>query len=702
MKRRGQVAVFIILAIIIVLSFLLLYFVNKPIVGTEQPKQSFKLPLEAKPIQDYIELKTQQLLMQAVINLGQHGGYVNPLALPKPDNVKQPTESSVLKPFRSSNRYYPYWYFMSSPNTCQANCQFSTLMPSLKSKYETNRPFNDMSIEAQLDNYIEDRLLKLDFSHFKTQGYSIKAKGFPIVTTSIEEDRVVANVKLPLQIVKGDTTVQLSSFSTSVKSKLKQAYELAARITKQEKDRHFLEQQVINLLSVYSDVEKERLPPFSRRIEFGGNPVYWKLDDVRANLARDVLSKISAIRVEGISGQPEKGLLSGAVVYAGSDKFKDAEVSFIFPDTLPYYLEINGRETGFIGPTMLSQNLMFLTIMLQQYAFWYDVSFPVLVRIKLPKGLGDSDYSFWFALEGNVRNNQPAAVSSEQVIANQTMFCEDNQRLSGNIAIKTRTTRGSAVGNVDLYYDCGGHSCYIGSTDEHGVLIAKLPVCLGGKIKAIKHGYITEPVQFDSYLGKAETVIVGLEKALLFDIDAKKLVFEPSLGAFGSYVWPHQIASFRSLGYRPKVQDLEDNETLFVIFKRVGDISYEFPIQIVHGKETPQVYLVPGKYRIDMMLIKNKKLIIPKHECGLLAIGCVEMNRTEFDTAQLGGGVIDAKTGYFELKPSDVSKSRIMLYAVYLDMFKIPENERKPKDLLALSKINDYSIYFKKYKPMLS
>ncbi|MBW2987897.1 hypothetical protein DRJ48_00015 [Candidatus Woesearchaeota archaeon] len=712
MKRRGQVTVYIIIALIILISFLVLIYLKTGIRGEEGEVSTAveEVPVTFKPIQQYVEHNLQLALLSAIKNLGQHGGYVDPYTFSPPPNLDNPTEAMALKPFHSSTRIYPYWYYMESPNSCDSHCSFKTLMPPLRSEYKEGdlRPKDDMSIEAQIDRYVKAKLSGLDFTDFKFQNFDVVKLAGPKVTTRIGKDKVYASVVFPLEVSKEGTRVRLSSFKASVPVELEKVYELAGLITKHERDTRFIESFVVNLLGTYSGINKERLPPVGRTVEFGTSPVYWQLDDVRNKVTREVLSKISGISVKGTANfHNTNNQFTGAVVSLGASKFDDIEVYFTFPDTKPFYMAINDLSSGFVGPNTITRNLIFYNFVMNEYAFAYDLSFPVLVTLKLPNGLNNEDYLFQFALEGNIRSNQPLfeGASTLSPDTGHTMLCDEGQELSGDVVIRTNTNEGQPVGDVDLYYHCGGEGCYIGKTDATGVLHTKLPVCIGGLIAPLKQRYIGEPVEFDSYLDKPGLVTLTLDKTKAFKLEVNKLVFEPRETSFG-YKWPHELPGFRSLGYTPRIEPLEDDEEVFVVFKRIGTgglTTYQFPVQVKGSEaELPEVFLAAGDYEVQMMLIKHRELVVPENKCGPLSIGCVPMNETVLNSVQLGGGNLNANTGYFKLPYELMDSDKITLYAVYFNIFSIPQENVKPKDLGVISRLDDYSMYFRKYKPGFS
>ncbi len=707
MKRRGQVTAYIIIALVVLISLAVLLFFREEIIPAKEISPSVEeVPVEFKPVQKFVEFNLENALVSAIKNLGQHAGYVDPYSYAPIDEISNPTEAVALKPFFSSSRIIPYWYYMESPNQCDSMCTFKTLKPKLNSEEKdgAKRKADDNSIEAQIDRYIEGRMQALDFSDFKLQNLDVVRVGQAQVTTRIGEKAISVELTLPLQATKDSTKQKLQLFNAQVNMELKRVYSLADTLTSQEQKTHFIENYVLELLSVYSGMAKGRLPPIGRTVEFGTSPQFWNLEDIRTQLGQEVLSKVSAIPIKGTQNFALRPEISTSVVVLGSDEFQDMDVYFSFPDNRPYYLGINGLDRGMLGPNTITSQILFYTLIINKYAFAYDISFPVLVTAKLPYGLNGEDYLFQFAVEANIRGNQPLFEGATGATEGEgsTMLCDQEQALSGDIALKAQTNEGKPIEGVDVYYHCAGEGCYIGKTDRNGGLKAKLPMCVGGLVVPIKDKYVGDPVKFDTQLGKSGVApTLKMDTTKSFQVDLRKVVFEPSAS---DYKWPHEFSSFKSLSYPTTEAAMELDEGAFILFKRIstgGLSTYQFPVY-VKGGETAQAMLTSGDYEVEIRIFKDKQLVIPEHKCGDLAKSlaiCIPSDKIVMNNSvQVGGGTIKG----LKLTSENMGSNRLTLHGAYLNIYSIPEAERKPTDLTVISKLDDYSVYLSKYPPVFS
>ena len=685
--KRGQVTVFIVIGLLILGTFLVLWSVKR-----SELKQEFidssEVPAAFKPVQRFVTLEISKGLLEAVKNAGQHGGYVNPYRLPQPAVLDVPTESMLLKPFIISNRVIPYWYYMSSPNMCNDQCTFKTLMPPLNA---VTRNSSDYSVEAQIDRYLQQKLISLDFSSFKYQGIDVKKTGLVEVETRILDGKVTAEVNFPLELKKEEHTVKVQYFESSVDADFKRAFELASRISLREKEDHFLEDHVINLISVYSDVASERLPPIGRRTTHGDSPVYWNLEQVNEKLALEVLSKISLLTIENTDTYNPSNLISGAVVNIGENIYDDISVRFLYPNNAPAFLEINDLPFGFVGPNTQTRSLLnMFMISSHDYNFAYDISFPVLVTLRVPYGIEDEPLTFQFALEGNIRNNKPAATADTGLRFQSTMLCNEEQRLSGVTNVRVAESSGAPIANADVYYSCADDKCYVGKTGNDGLLQEKLPLCIGGTLEAIKPTYLTQPISFNTTLDQEGAARLVLDPTRKYTLDLKKLEFSKD------GTWPHTKVAFRTLDINPEVKLLESDEQAIISFKRT-DGRFQ-TVAHLQGASA-EVLLAPGKYEVSIRVIKEGELTIPEKTCGMgMLFGCAPMNETSMSPVLIGGAEMKAGTAF----DFDGTGNFITLYAVTFDLFGVPESERTAEDLAVLGKLNDYSAYLMKFKPEIS
>lgn len=177
MQKKGQLTIFIILGIIILLIIGgIFYFVPKEIKNKETPRI-----IETESIKSYIKQCIYSTAQKAILENGRRGGY---FLLPK---------HSTTDLFEN----LPYY------------------LDSEQSMFPSNEVFAEESGE-----YI-DTMLDLclnDFEYFKEQGYNIDFQNSSSKVT-LNSQKLIIETTLPLKITLGEQTKEISIFKTDVPAK---------------------------------------------------------------------------------------------------------------------------------------------------------------------------------------------------------------------------------------------------------------------------------------------------------------------------------------------------------------------------------------------------------------------------------------------------------------------------------------------------
>lgn len=183
-KKKGQVTIFIILAIIIA-GGIIFYFSIK---GSEQESYSPELTGVVSFIKNCIE----ETGLEATYYIGQNGGYYSP-----------PEISTLGKT--------PYYYY-----------ENENLMPSKQ------------KVENEISNYI-DKMLGycieefVDFQDMKIDAKEIKSN------TKIYDEEIIINVNYPLIIEKDNTLMQIENFNDiKIQTRVGIIYDSIKEIIKQQ------------------------------------------------------------------------------------------------------------------------------------------------------------------------------------------------------------------------------------------------------------------------------------------------------------------------------------------------------------------------------------------------------------------------------------------------------------------------------------
>ena len=139
-KKKGKVAVFIILAIVIVIG-IVLFFVLRGKIFQET------IPQELEQVYDYYLSCIEQESLDAILISGGKGGYIESPEF-SPGNEYMPF-SNQLDFFGTG---IPYWYYITSNGFIEEQVPSKT------------------EIQKQLNDYLEERLDECDFFNFEDKG----------------------------------------------------------------------------------------------------------------------------------------------------------------------------------------------------------------------------------------------------------------------------------------------------------------------------------------------------------------------------------------------------------------------------------------------------------------------------------------------------------------------------------------------------
>jgi len=191
MKKRGQVTIFIIVAIILV-SIGILFFVFKDNLNVGENS------LEIEPIQNQVQYCLDRTSEEGINYVALHGGYYN---IPKEIKMSYITYEA------------PYYYINSVVN-----------IPSI------------VRIENEIENYIIDNLKYcINYSLFEEQGFVIN-EGNLSASVYIREDKINVKITYPLSIKKGEATSRLSDFKVEIVSNINKLHIASGEIVNSYKE----------------------------------------------------------------------------------------------------------------------------------------------------------------------------------------------------------------------------------------------------------------------------------------------------------------------------------------------------------------------------------------------------------------------------------------------------------------------------------
>ena len=158
LKKRGQITIFIIIGIVLLLTVALFLFLRSAIVERAPARVAVEeIPTELDPVRAYVQDCLKDTLLDGFNILGARGGYIDPAQHGISTNSQNPTESNAVSfmPDDPNSPLIPYWAYFSSSNTCLQNCRCDSEKPPLcKSGRKDCFSTGQNSIEEQIEDFI--------------------------------------------------------------------------------------------------------------------------------------------------------------------------------------------------------------------------------------------------------------------------------------------------------------------------------------------------------------------------------------------------------------------------------------------------------------------------------------------------------------------------------------------------------------------
>ncbi len=691
MRKKGQVTIFIIIGIIILLGVGIFFSIRRETLeqqfGTEIELAITEVPIEFRPVSSLIENCITQTATEGVTKLGERGGFIN-LVENGINTIEDTTNSDAVQFSPGSEYSVPYWWYLSSDNQCSENCEF-TIIPGNK-LYLKKQPAKT-SIESQLEDYINNNLRTClnNFEELISQGFEIGEKGDIQATVTVAENDIIVYIEYPIEVERAGKE-NLEKFLIRLPLNIKRLYDIANLLTDMQAEHHIIERDVLNLIVGFSGVDKDKLPPMSSTKFRVGHIVTWQKSNVQKDIKNMLTSNIQLLQMYGTRNYepyifPGNSLLESlynrGMLIPGSEEFSDLDVKFNYNPFWNIYFDLNcDGET--CKPESFASDLVDTLIGIQNYNFVYDLSFPAEVTIYDPSAFNNQGYTFKFFLEANIRANDVLSsdyTRIEGMSLETTMLCDENKRTSGDISINVKDyTTQQGIDDVQIAYSSYEENCLIGST-ENGVFKGKFPVMLGGTVSFLKDNYLSYSQRFDTKLNKKDSLDIKLKPK-----SSKKFTIKKKLMTKQGNVWV--------LGSEAELR--EDEEAVIILTKKANLQEADFTTSaVLSGPTQGEINIAPGTYELSINLIYNKPIRIPESR---REIDDEDYTIEEFNLDEgfrVGGLNIN-----YTFTKQDLKNNEIIFYVLNPDIVSVPESQRTIEDLNTVSNVDELS---QKYKGSL-
>ena len=678
MGKRGQVTIFIIAGIILLVIAGLFFYIRFNVATPNQVPVIANVPEEFQPVasfMDYCLLKTAE---EGLVKLGEGGGYIYPESYGITTSRTNPTDSAGIE--FAPNWKIPYWYYMSSPNSCKENCNFKIGYPALRKK---DAGISGASIEEELARYTRENIgICFDsFSAFQAQGYQFEEVSPINADVSVNKNDIgfLLNYKLRAKKI-GSADIEKRYVTLPIN--LENIYNLAINVTDSEAREQYLELHTLNLIVGFSGINPEKLPPMSDTDFKVGGPTIWIKSEVEKSVRDNVLTPYTGIiKLSSSANYYDTGSdIYDAIVIPAPSEYSYMSTTFEYNPMFKEYFNLNCNGQ-ICKPDSLSLGIIPLGV--NRYNFVYDISYPVLVEITDPYALNNKGFKFNFAIEANIRNNEKFKSSSFTIDAlgiDEPMFCQEQMRNSGFVTINIfDAVNNLPIQDAEISYSCMNEfSCLMYSADYSGKITQKFPTgCMyGGYLTVRKNGYLGKSVEFLPAENKNETISFRIYPKKTVELNVMKYKMEKILGRW-------QLSSIPS--------ELDVNEEATVTLTRIPEKGEEnFATAGFYSKNQTApstIELVAGNYEVRVDEIDYGTHTIPARTIkkgGFLGIGETKINLPAVifnsTNAYASGSVINNETPnyYFRLDAGKLDASDAL---TFFSIYPVPESMSDVREL---------------------
>lgn len=452
--KRGQVTVFILLGILIIVIAGGIYYTVSRQNQAIEPKEK-EVPSQAQSVNLYIRLCVNKVLENGVNLIGRQGGYI--------EIPQDPVGVGEFKNYLplSLNSKIVYWYYKADNNV-----DF------------IQKPSID-SMEQEVTNYIDNNLMNCLGEFNEYQGFKVR-KGKLSVLVDIQKSKVVTRVDFPVRIEKGDFNFDFDTFYGEYNAPLGELFEIAEKVYDKEQEDYFLEKKTLDMMSVYDEI------PYVGEVDSCVAPVWVKYNVIK-DFKRIIRDNTLFYKIKGTDYVLSRDKNSYYEIDASVGTAKDVHGSFLFSEVWPFTLEVFPEENGLLKGHSVTENLgearglAEAFVCMSTYEFIYNVQYPVLII------LNKNDYTFQFGNMVVIDKNTPRVNKDEFFTVDKEYdqrFCQ--KQIDFNVDVVDE--KFNVIDKADVKYKCITHSCKLGQSDN-GLWKGQVPLCINGEFVGEKEGY---------------------------------------------------------------------------------------------------------------------------------------------------------------------------------------------------------------------
>ncbi len=591
MSKRGQVSIYIIVGLVILIIAILLFSFRTQIKGIFNP--------EIRPVTYFVEDCLQSTAEAGIALAGLQGGYIKlPDKLLLEQGYIPPPPSPVTIPF--------YWF------------KGNSYIPTKE------------DIELQLKDFINERIDECtDFSKFESQ-FTIEPLGEPKLDVNVNLEDVAVELNYPIKIISAEINAgngyargretKIDRFAKRIPAKLGKMHEFAASIMKSINDNVLLEDLTMDVISAASGKEVS-MPLEGFKLECGG--LEWsKQIDLIPTLQNLVKYNFHFLRFDNSipdfigEENPETELdicqstdslgrcdreisrSSNMLDYyesfyhfdTNNKDYRDISVRTVYDDSFGMKLDVEPSHGDKVRGIDLPIPLV--NTCLKIFHHRYDIEYPIMFEL-----IDENGFQFNFATPVVIENNQPKryyspfSASGFDYTPSSEDYCA--QRVyQRDVIVRDKVTQ-QGIEGAKLRYECVQFACDLGETKTMlsgtiPFLQTNFPSCINGFLIAEREGYVDEIIQVTVDGTTEAEAIPQIMMTPLKELEIKMFVKSGD-----------------------SVRELNENENAYLILsKKEGD--YEdtvfYPInEALSSDDKFEIVYGDAEYVLDVKLTENGK-----------------------------------------------------------------------------------------------
>lgn len=472
-SNKGQVTVFIILGIVLVLVVALVIILQTEVVKVAPGKI---IPSDKEKVERFITSCIEDIGEDALFAAGLQGGYVE-----VPQDIAQDGSSHLKLTPVTVVPYWAYGTFVDIPTLDQT--------------------------KVQVDRYIEDNLRECVFGDaaFQETFNFVERTGIT-ADTVFSNGKTTFNVEWELEIRDkvGKLVTELLDHVAESQIKFKTVYETAKHIVNTELSTLKFEDLTQDLLALeHPDVPQAGY-------EFSCTKKRWRVDKTKESLQNLLRFNIAKLQVAGtnvVDFPDEFPYYQNHYIWDVGEEFKqeDVTVTFGYQPNYPFQFQVTPADGTWLQSGTQGGNEMLSKICIQMWKFTYDVHYPVLTQVRDDSTDFIFNTAFMVHLTRNVPNREDALVARDpnNVIGqNDEEYCADKKTpltVLTNKKVDSPETGVSFIEpleEVEVSFTCLQSRCEMGNTtfdfDNRGYqagFTRNFPYCVGAILRAEKSGF---------------------------------------------------------------------------------------------------------------------------------------------------------------------------------------------------------------------